>query len=241
MERITKQELEEIVLKGIAADVFIAERAYSMFKIIGENGSSIYNSKYQQFFKSTQAAFKDQFLLAMSRLFDKPSDRNKTRCMLGVIDLIVKNSFRLPTIIERDNLILVMRRANFEEDTLGLLYQDGRDEEIALRIASHFKEILNSPTILRLIEKLKEIRDKRLAHNDLIESTQSDLTETIEVVTFKELFSLIDIVKDFVGIIGWAFMSMVFMHDGKYHLTSDAMRPSYLLPDLINKLSSELQ
>jgi hypothetical protein len=239
MERITKKELEQMVLSGIAADVFIAERAYSMFKMIGDNGGSIAKSEYREFFKSSQGAFKDQFLLAMARLFDKPSNRNKTRCILGVIDLIVKNSFRLPNIIEKNNLFLVMKNAGFDEETLSLIYQNDRDEEIAIRIATYYKEILNSPTITRLSGKIKEIRDQRLAHNDLIVSTSIDLSDTLDVVTFKELFSLISVAKDFVGIIGWAFMSMVFMNDREYSLTNDAVRPSYSLADLISKLPSD--
>ena len=241
MDRITKQELEQIVLNGIAADVFIAERAYSMFKVIGQNGNIIDNTNYKEFFKLTQEALKDRFLLAMARLFDKPSSKNKTRCILGLIDLIKKNSSRLPEILERTNLAAAMRIASFDENSISMIYQKNKGDEIALMIANHFEGLFNREDIVKLSEKLKEIRDTRLAHNDLIVSTKIDLNETLDVITFKELFSLIRIAKEFIGVIGWAYMSMVFVHDGEYHLTNDAVRPSYSLSDLISKLSSEDQ
>lgn len=239
MKKITNQELEEIVLHGIAVDIFTAERAYCMFTTIGKESNLIGSNNYQEFFRSAQAAFRDQFLLAMGRLFDKASDRNKTRCIAGIIELIENNSFRLPAIVERTNLCMVMRNSNFGEESLKMVLNEKKDEEIAIEIVNHFKQLLNSKENLRLSEKLKEIRDKRLAHNDLKITTDSELIDKIDIITFKDLYSLVEIAKHFIGVIGWAFMSMVFMHDGEYHLTESAKRPRHLLLQLFDKLKEE--
>src|SRR6266853_1037369 len=97
MEQITKKEFEETVLNGLASDIFIAERSYGMFKTIGEQFESINQSKqYVELFKVTQAAYKDQFLLATARLFDSASDRNKTRSVQGLLKFMSDNLSRLP-------------------------------------------------------------------------------------------------------------------------------------------------
>lgn len=238
MERITKQQLNDIVLHGIATDIFIAERAYAMFKTIGEQSHILLGNDYQGFFKSAQEAFKDQFLLAMSRLFDSPSDRNFTRCIRGLIDFLARNSFRLPEIIERENLWHVMKDANFDNETLELVLKNHKDVEVLKRIVGHYETLLNSPENSRKLLKLREIRDRRLAHNELKKSSSSELTETINIITFKDLFGLLNIAKQFVGIIGWSFMSMVFIIDGSYHLTDDAERPKYSLLALFDQLNT---
>jgi hypothetical protein len=236
MERISKKELENLILHGLAPDIFIAERAYSMFQTIGEKSKELsQRNNYGEFFGSTQAAFKDQFLLAVSRIFDSPSRRNKTRCIKGVLQFLSDNSQRLPEIVERHNLILVMERAGFDRQTSKLIEQGNKDTEVTLAIVSHFNSLLENSQNKKLILRLKELRDKKLAHNELI---KSELPEAIEIITFKDLFSLVEIAKELIGIIGWAYMSMVFVHNGVYRLTTDAKRPSNSLARLIEKIIS---
>jgi hypothetical protein len=237
MEKITKKELENIVLHGLATDIFIAERSFLLFKTIGEkNEEIIENKNFLDFFKGAQDACKDQFLIATSRLFDSPSERNKTRCVAGVLKFLSKNSEKLPKIIERPNLLSVMKDISFSEETLNLVRHEGKDSEITLRIVNHFDLLLKSSKNQRLLTKLKEIRDKRLVHNELKNATATSLTETIDSVTFKDLFSLVETAKNFVGVIGWAYMSMVFMHNGNYVLGDSAHHPANSLKRLVDQL-----
>lgn len=236
MEKVSKKKFEELILHGLAADIFIADRAYSMFKTIGESSNELSKrNNYGEFFGSAQAAFKDQFLLAISRIFDSPSKRNETRCLKGVLQFLEHNSNRLPRIVERYNLILVMERIGFNNQAIDLAKQGNKDNELTLAITNHFNSLLESPHNKKLILRLKELRDKRLAHNELI---KNELTESLDVITFKDLFSLVEIAKELIGIIGWAYMSMMFVHAGVYHLTDDAHRPNRSLIRLIGKVTT---
>jgi hypothetical protein len=236
MERISKKELEDLILHGLAPDIFIAERAFSMFRTIGEKSKELSErNNYGEFFGSTQTAFKDQFLLAVSRIFDTPSKRNKTRCVKGVLQFLSDNSKRLPEIVERYNLILVMEKAGFDRQATKLVEQVNKDAEVTIAIVNHFNSLLESSQNKKLILRIKELRDKKLAHNELI---KNELPEAIDIITFKDLFSLVEIAKDLIGIIGWAYMSTMFVHNGVYHLTADAKRPSSSLARLIEKIIS---
>lgn len=67
METIPKDELNQIVRHGIAADIFIAQRASSLFRAISNESNTINETRNcSQFFGAAQAAFKDQIPLSLS-------------------------------------------------------------------------------------------------------------------------------------------------------------------------------
>ena len=242
MNKITSEKLEKIVRDGIATDIFIAERAYAVFKTIGEKSGEINSLRGSStFFVSAQAAFKDQFLLSMARLFDNPSDKYETRCIKGVINLLAESPRSLPKIVERPNLWQVMSDVGFSASDLRLVNQTNNDQEVTLTVVKHFRNILSSKEVKPLLKNLKSIRDKRLAHNELETTDPSILKETMDKVTFKDLLGLVEIAKSFVGVIGWAYMSTVFMHGGRYIMTKDAERPMNSLIHILKKLSKETQ
>jgi hypothetical protein len=229
--QISQEELKEYVLHGLATDIFIAERAYELFVTIGKKGKQ-FDSKYQEFFKASQGAFKDQFLLSLARLFDRPSTRNKIRCVQGLLNHLVDNKNRLPMIVEKYNLAETMKYSNFNPVAVEIVLSDGPDAQITESIQQHFHRLLETQENLRLLDKLKVLRDKRLAHNELVSLTGNEMSEAIDNVTFQELYTLLAIPKELLGVVGWAYMSMVFVHDGVYHLSEDAKRASLKLTKL---------
>jgi hypothetical protein len=62
------------------------------------------------------------------------------------------------------------------------------------------------------------------------------LSKKIDSVTYKELLDLIGNAKNLVGIVGWAYMSMVFTVNGKYHLTEAARGPQHSLTLLLGHI-----
>lgn len=228
-----KSELERVILHGLVVDIFIAERAYSMLKIIGENSHAIDGRKdVANFFHCTQTAFKDQFLLAISRLFDKPNKKNKTRCVPSLLVFIKQNLSKLPSIEERENLIMTMSHFQFPQKVIDLIQRNMSGSEINLQIIEHFDSQLNLQEP-RLLE-LRKIRDKRLAHNDIIEGT-NELQEKLNPITLKDLYNLVELAKQIVSIVGWAYMNTVFFHDGDYILSKDAIAPTKAFTNLLKQ------
>lgn len=68
------------------------------------------------------------------------------------------------------------------------------------------------------ILKLKNIRDKKIAHNE-----QVDFVEQPTLIDLKEL---IELAKKVLGVIGWSYLDTAYVYEGRYFLSDDARRVS---------------
>jgi hypothetical protein len=232
-----KEELKKLIWEGIAKDVFMAEKSFHLFKSIGELYSEIDKKRMSGiFFKSAQDAFKDQFIMAISRLYDAPLKKYKTSCILLVLKFLSDNSKRLSFGGERRHLVIAMKEAGFDEYDVELAFNGTNDQKVSRIVADYFYEQLNNPETKLLIKALKTIRDKGIGHREFIEEKE-DAWADIGVVTYKELFSLIEIPKNLIGILGWAYIDSAFSLDGKYSLTDDAKSASRSMQYLIQNFA----
>ena len=147
MGQISKTELEDIVRHGIATDIFIAERAYTMLKTIGEQAGRINRTDYSSFFGCTQMALKDQFMMATSRLYDKPSTKYQTRCIEGHLRYLESNSDRLPTIAEKNQLVDSLIEAGMQPSHAKSVFKIG-DKEV-----THWQFPFSGESQIELISK----------------------------------------------------------------------------------------
>lgn len=238
MKQITRGELEQRVL-GLTTDIFIAERAYSMLQEIGDQRKQIEKlSGFKELLLTMQAACKDQFLIATARLFDKALNGYETTCVYGLLSYLKKNAAYLPKVIEWSNLIQTMTDYQFDPEIIKIAEEEQSGERLVHAIVGHFEDLLKSESIKPHLTSLKRLRDKKLAHNELIRDTDIQLRDTLPITTFKDLKSLIEIAKSLVGVVGWAWMNTVFVHDGDYTFTSGATRPANSVGRLIEKLAT---
>jgi len=91
-----------------------------------------------------------------------------------------------------------------------------------------FRSILESAEVLAALDKLKILRDKGIAHNEVAHFVGP---------TWDSLKTLIFHAQNFVGVVGWAFYNTVYVHEGEYFLSSDAQRPSKAMARLAKKLN----
>lgn len=64
MDNISKKEFENLIRHGIASHIFIAERAYSMFKTIGDKSNDLSGRNgYQGFLEAHKQHSKTSFYL----------------------------------------------------------------------------------------------------------------------------------------------------------------------------------
>ncbi len=69
-----------------------------------------------------------------------------------------------------------MQKAGFDSDSTRLVNQTGKDKEVTSAIVNHFYSLLESPYNKKLLLPLKDLRDKKLAHNELVK-IGDELTE----------------------------------------------------------------
>lgn len=231
---ISKSELTNLINKGIVFDIFYAEKYSTLFRSISEQGSNIKSrgESYSSFFGTIQRVLSNECILAIARIYDtiptKP--RYITCCVEGVLKFLDDNSARLPRITERHILFEQMQLAGFEKKVMELAHRC-TDEEITRVIISHFRNLISEPEHESVIDSLRLIRDKRIAHNESFEGE-------IKEITFSQMDELIEKAKKLVGILGWAYLNTAFVIDDEYVLSEGALRikksTEIVLNDLLN-------
>jgi len=222
------EELKDVVVGGLVADIFKVERAYHILSVIGANADQLNDrglGNYGELFGALQGSLEVDAVLAVARVYDSPSNRYPTRCLRKALSLLEDRVSELPEIAEHYNTKLSLAFLGKDSPVVGSV-DSGRDAFVAQFVPA-FREILDSDAVSTAIDSLKNIRDKRFAHNESAEPHGP---------TWGALKSLLDHAQNFVGVIGWAFLNTVYVHEGDYFLSEDAKRPSRALSRLVVRL-----
>lgn len=131
----------------------------------------------------------------------------------------------LPEIVEKYNTKVTLSCLGYQPELVNSV-DEGKAIFLPLFV-TEFRSTLAKPDVQEKIDKLKLFRNKRIAHNEAAEITAP---------TWEALKELVSIAQNFVGVIGWAFFSTVYVHNGEYFLTSDAKRASRALDRLAKSL-----
>lgn len=227
---ISRESIEDIVKNGLVQDIFKMERAYELLKTIGEESAEIHSRElkvYDELFGTFQSALQVEAILAVARIYDTPSKKYPTRCLLGVLEYLNSNINNLPNIRQPYQLALHLKNMNAPMDLIEIAEKGSN--EFAARFCQYVNFLLCEPERLIALEKLKQIRDKSFAHNESIEEIYGP--------TWGSLIDLINICKNVVGVLGWAYFSTAYVIDGEYILTKDSYRPKRALDKLFNQLN----
>jgi len=227
---IKQSELRELVEQGLVTDIMKMEKAYYLIKEITVKGSDIeaYSAgSYVNLFRIVQRSLLTDAILAVSRLYEKPSSHYPTLCIQSLLNFISENSSDLTPLTQQPNLIKHLYRINVPEYIINLV--DSDPEQYGKKMADYFRFICFSFENDQIIEKLKNIRDKRIAHNEN--------TTFISTPTLLELRKLIDDAKNLAGIIGWDYLNIGYVYEDKYFLSDDAQMPSIALRKLFKELN----
>ena len=223
-------ELKKLLEKGVGADVWHAEEGYAVYVELANYANQINgsDSKFSRILKYLQNKSQNDIIMAICRVFDAPSNRYPTRCFLGLVDYLEKNSGRLPRILNHKYLFEAMKDAGFVEAKLFQL-REAKDQEITEEIVAFFREKIKNKRTQLILGKAKNIRDKQLAHNE-------DLAK-IDAPTWDELLSLVELAQKLIGIVGWAYLNTGYFLNGKYLLSDDARSISLDVRQLIEEVT----
>jgi hypothetical protein len=226
---LTRDQLEDLVKKGLVADIFKMERAYLLLKTIGANASAINApgaGNFGKLFGALQDALQTDAILAAARLYDPPSKKYATRCIRGLLDCLEGNSGNLPPIRERCNLERELSRIGMPPSDIQLVATD--EAAFAKKLVEHFRAILDNPRISTIVGMLKDLRDKAIAHNEQ--------AADIHGPTWSGLMELMQHAKDLAGVLGWAYLNTAYVINGEYIVTSDAGEPSRAMTRLLKRV-----
>jgi len=159
-------------------------------------------------------------------LIDRPSPAYPTRCIKGLLSYLIENNIDLPEIIEKHNLKKLLASLGISQKIIVLIDIDS--EKFIIELSKYFLEKIESEEVQNVVNKLKRLRDKAIAHNENAYDIQGP--------AWLEFRNLLSIAKELVGGLGWAYLSTSYMHGGVYVLDSDAKRSSRAMNRLIQKL-----
>jgi hypothetical protein len=218
------EELKDILQKGLVADILTMETAYQLHKEIGVNADALNsweNGNFGELFGTIQNALVSEAILAAARIFDKPNARYPTRCIRRALELMDQGINDLPEIVESHNTKLNLIESGADPEVIESV-DKGKSVFIPLYVASVRRMLVEK------VEKLKHVRDKRIAHNE---------AASVVGPTWEAVLDLVGQVQSFVGVLGWAFFSIVYVTDNSYFLSEDAQRPARALKRLAKTIS----
>jgi hypothetical protein len=224
-----KAKLDELSNQGLVPDIFKAERARAIFRTIAEHADTINGpagKNYGGLFGALQSVHFEAEILAITRLYEKKQKRYATRSINTVLDLL--NEHPEFPIAQPYQLKLHMQQIGFAPTDLQLV-DTGHQALITQRLVEHARNTLESPSFESSLQLLRQVRDKRIAPNENVVSIDVPLSSAID--------ELLAFAKNFVGTIGWAFLSTGFVNNDTYFLSTDAEMPSRALVRLLRELA----
>jgi len=224
----TRDQIEDTIKNGLVKGIFLFDRSFALLEIIKKHSSTIDGNKenFKELFITIHGALTIEAALAIARIYDEPSKRYPTRCLKGVLAHLIAYSEELPEIREPYHLKLSLE-TKVVPDNLIKAIQSSPTTFPAL-FSDFIKMELKKPENVDAIEKLKDLRDKVMAHNERV--TQ------INGPAWTALNNLCDLSKYIVGSLSWAYFSTAYTINGEYSLTNDARRASYSLSRLLSKV-----
>lgn len=193
--------------------------------MIAGHSEHINQENYGDLFGSLQGALLDEFSLSLTKLYERPSKRNKILSIPSAIKCLEDNA-QVLEIVERTR---VVRR--IEPSIL-----DGRDPQgipdpkltnylvVTLRASVPSLDQADACEISQALEAHKARRDKSVAHPDAIEEYQLPRT------TWEASLEALSAAKEVLGVIGWSYLRTAYSDDeGRYFPESDATRAARAL------------
>ena len=225
-----KQALEK-QKDGIVADVFQADQAYALLKQIGECADRINHSGYGHFFAPIQDILVRDYVLAITKIFDRPDKNYPTRGIPTMIGLIRDSSKELK-IYQRPAMLKRLAFAGLDITAFERL----TDAQITLALVDFYatklpsKDKVDGFKAWRTLEALKFRRNKAYAHNESFD--HSMFPET----TWQETQELVQLARSFTSVVCTGYLSFILTSDdGMFFLSNDAKRASRSLSKLLVK------
>lgn len=201
------KEIEELVLKGLLVDLKRAESSYLLCrKIIGLRDIDIDGIKSDISTILQDLAY-TEMILSLARLYDKTSKKYPTRCLKKLYEIVKEYNYQLNIHKSRNEVDDHLKFLGFNASEVEILNNSSKTE-YSRRAFYHFESLeMNEPLCID-IRKLKDIRDKVLAHN---ENVELDL-----LVRYNTIDNLIEHAKNVISFYTLTYTGMSLMSRNRF-------------------------
>lgn len=228
MGRDAHKQLNQMVSTGPVEYVFEAEQSLSLIEACGKNQAFLVKGNFGELFGTIQGLAINQFVLSVTKLYEKPTQRYPNRSIPSVLKFIEDNAklleVRRPKLVQRGLQRLKIDTSEFDKTDSSLQ----RNLLIVRNLKAWFPDV-DSDDALRA---LKALRDKKFTHPEDID------IDKIEKTTWEQAERLLVLPRAIIGIIGDAYLSMAYWDDkGDYLLSIDGSRVGRAMDRLIKTAS----
>lgn len=200
-----RDTFDAIIAKGVAIDIFQAEEALAIDKLIGNEADRINEATFGAFFGSLQVILGRYLILAVNRVFERENSRFQIRSIPAAIKFLQDNAGELQ-IVQKPRLIRSLKRLGCNAPEIETL----SDTDLTLFTADFFSQTLPKPKLNdsggpfdESLLALKAVRDKSIAHHEVV-----DLNE-FPKATYGDIGELIKYAKGFLSAVGFGYLNIV--------------------------------
>jgi hypothetical protein len=205
---VKESQLENTLAK-VAQLIFLCEQALAIHDTIVEKARQINERKLNHFFVPVQYAFFQTFALDMCKIFELPK-RYSVHSLPMAIRLLEGANLKQRTELER---------ACLRYGPTSLSLSRATNEDLVELYKSEITKELGSRKITDKLESFKAVRDKFVAHSEIVTVNTS--------LNRQEANCLLGFSKRIVSTIGHCFLNTIYSDDdGNFVLDSDAGRAS---------------
>ena len=226
-----ESRLEDYLLNGVAKEIFFADEAKSLVVEIGNSADLLNAQGFGHLFGSLQTAYSDRQTLCVTKMFDPESQRNPTRSIPAILNLIEYNAsvWLLPQkhILHKTLIANGHNRQHIESLN---------NTHLSLATVTYFRSTLPQVertmtcSLSRSLKALREARDKVIAHNEAIPQ------DARTYPTWGDAEALITYAKVFVVTISFGFLNLYMGEDAdSYHPSLDAQGTTIALTRMLKK------
>lgn len=216
------ESLRGVVQEGIREELFNTFRSRALFFEIATHAEALNGSRLGELFGFIQDKCVDALTLSLTKIFDRTSNRNRTRSVSEALCLL-----------ENCTCEFELRDRAYALKTLSAhgitLDQTQTDQQIIREMCACINTQITSvePTLLAL----KCQRDKRIAHREC----KIEIVD-LKLPTWPEVDQLVQVTMKFLDLVGYPLLGSTDIIHGKFVLARDAEDIKIELQDLIKRI-----
>ena len=221
--------LKDDIENGLIQDIFKFEVARGLYVAIARRRDQLCSrdlGNYALGFMHIQHALVTEAAVAVSRMHDRPSNRYPTRCVRGIAHYLSQHADSLGAPKEKLQTRRLMEQYSVPEKVLSALERGA--VTFPRTLSQHIVDQLDTLATEQTLSSLKELRDKKIAHNERTDAKPS--------VPWAELEKLVGVGKLLSGVLGWAYFDVAWAANGEHFLSYDAAMPANALDRMFASL-----
>ncbi len=217
---------------GVLSQTLQAERNLKIWFNIAEEADFLrtQSKTLQSTFIFIQQSAQTNFVLALGKLFDNPSKQFDTRCILSFLYHIGElTASQVVEITETTITEEILKEHNCPKELIESI--TNRDKTLFLRLFSeYYLEKFKSSELQLDIQELKKMRDKSVAHNEVIPIIGLDLQSVTRLLAF---------CSEIIAIFGIAYHSTMWKTNDFSFIEKEAHRNAEFINILIKELKQK--